>query len=215
MLDFGELTACIVWFVGCNMRCIYCYNTQLVVSEGNVGYEELSEFLKSRVDKLDGVVFSGGECTQNVDFFYLAREVKRLGFKLKIDTNGSNPNILKKAIEENLIDFIALDFKGDEKHFEFITNSNLYSNFLQSLRYLVSINFDFEVRTTVHSDNKKKKLIEKMAKILENEGYKGTYFLQNFLYTGENFGCIGEPVSKFDPTKIKSNLKISLRNFDK
>ena len=112
-----------------------------------------------------------------------------------------------------MIDFIALDFKGDEKHFEFITNSNLYSNFLQSLRYLVSINFDFEVRTTVHSDFIDEKLVEKMAKILENEGYKGTYFLQNFLYTGENFGCIGEPVSKFDPSKINSNLKISLRNF--
>ena len=96
---------------------------------------------------------------------------------------------------------------------KFITNSNLYSNFLQSLRYLVSINFDFEVRTTVHSDFIDEKLIEKMAKILENEGYKGTYFLQNFLYTGENFGCIGEPVSKFDPSKINSNLKISLRNF--
>ena len=69
------------------------------------------------------------------------------------------------------------------------------------------------MRTTVHSDFLDEKTIEKMAKILEFEGYKGEYFLQNFLYTGENFGCIGEPKSKFDPSKISSNLKISLRNF--
>ena len=213
MLDFDGITACIVWFVGCNMSCIYCYNTQIATSEGKISNEEFNKFLKSRIGKLDGVVFSGGECTLCEDFLDLAKDVKRLGFLLKVDTNGSNPSVIKKAIELNLIDFIALDFKADEKNFGLITNSNLYENFLQSLRYLISINFNFEVRTTVHSDFLDEKTIEKMAKILEFEGYKGEYFLQNFLYTEENFGCIGEPKSKFDPSKISSNLKISLRNF--
>ena len=213
MFDFPNVKACVVLFAGCNMRCIYCYNTQIAAGEGKVGYDEFVDFLNSRKGEIDGVVFSGGECTLSEDFLDLAKNVKKLGFLLKIDTNGSNPNAIKKAVELNLIDFISLDFKADEENFKIITNSNLYENFLQTLRFLISKNFDFEVRTTVHSDFLDEKTIEKMAKILEFEGYKGEYFLQNFLYTGENFGCIGEPKSKFDPSKISSNLKISLRNF--
>ena len=120
MLDFNEITACIVWFVGCNMSCIYCYNTQIATSEGKISNEEFNKFLKSRIGKLDGVVFSGGECTLCEDFLDLAKDVKRLGFLLKVDTNGSNPSVIKKAIELNLIDFIALDFKT--KYFKFDPN---------------------------------------------------------------------------------------------
>ena len=133
MLDFGELTACIVWFVGCNMRCIYCYNTQIVTSEGKVSTGEFYKFLKSRIGKLDGVVFSGGECTNCKSFMELAKSVKELNFLLKVDTNGSNPQVIKEAIRLNLIDKISLDFKADEENFKFITNSDFYEKFLYNI----------------------------------------------------------------------------------
>ena len=213
MLDYPDKLACIVWFSGCNMRCIYCYNTEIVKSSGTIENSEFLHFLDERINKLEAVVFSGGECTLNKDFLYLAKEVKKRNFNLKIDTNGSNLEILKKAIKLNLIDYIALDFKALKENYFLVTNSNLYEKFIKTLKYLISLNFPFEVRTTIHADIFTENDISKMAKMLEKFGYKGIYYLQNFLETGENFGVLQNPTNSFDPKKIKSNLKIELRNF--
>lgn len=213
MLDYPDKLACIVWFSGCNMRCIYCYNTEIVKSSGVMENNELLSFLDERVGKLEGVVFSGGECTLNKDFLYLAKEVKKRGFSLKVDTNGSNLSVLKKAIELNLIDYIALDFKALKENYFLVTNSNLYDKFIQTLKFLINLNFPFEVRTTIHADIFTESDISKMAEILENFGYKGTYYLQNFLETGENFGLLQKPKRELCLDKIKSNLKVELRNF--
>lgn len=195
------------------MRCIYCYNTEIVKSSGVIENSEFLHFLDERIDKLEAVVFSGGECTLNKDFLYLAKEVKKRNFSLKIDTNGSNLEILKKAIKLNLIDYIALDFKALKENYFLVTNSNLYEKFIKTLKYLISLNFPFEVRTTIHADIFTENDISKMAEMLEKFGYKGVYYLQNFLETGENFGVLQNPTNSFDPKKIKSNLKIELRNF--
>lgn len=213
MLDYPTKLACIVWFSGCNMRCIYCYNTEVVKSKGVIKNDELLGFLNSRVNKLEAVVFSGGECTLNKDFLYLSKEVKKRNFSLKIDTNGSNLKVLKEAISLNLIDYIALDFKALKENYFLVTNSNLYANFIQTLKFLIDLDFPFEVRTTIHADIFTENDISKMAEILEKFGYKGIYYLQNFLETGENFGLLQNPTNNFDPKKIKSNLKIELRNF--
>ncbi|WP_156847178.1 anaerobic ribonucleoside-triphosphate reductase activating protein [Campylobacter ureolyticus] len=213
MLDYPDKLACIVWFSGCNMRCIYCYNTEIVKSSGVIENSEFLHFLDGRIDKLEAVVFSGGECTLNKDFLYLAKEVKKRNFSLKIDTNGSNLENLKKAIKLNLIDYIALDFKALKENYFLVTNSNLYEKFIKTLKYLISLNFPFEVRTTIHADIFTENDISKMAEMLEKFGYKGIYYLQNFLETGENFGVLQNPTNSFDPKKIKSNLKIELRNF--
>ncbi|QKF70428.1 anaerobic ribonucleoside triphosphate reductase activating protein [Campylobacter geochelonis] len=195
------------------MRCLYCYNTNIVNSEGNISKDEFKEFLKSRVGKLDGVVFSGGECTLSKEFLELAKMVKELGFLLKVDTNGSNLNVLKDAIGLNLVDFIALDFKALKENYLFITNSNLYDKFIKTLKYLIKIDFKFEVRTTVHADILDENDVKKMANLLQNLGYKGTYCIQNFLSTGDNFGCLQKPIKDFDYNKINADIKIELRNF--
>lgn len=195
------------------MRCIYCYNTQIVGSKGSISTEEFMEFLNSRIGKLEGVVFSGGECTLSREFLTILRGTKSLGFKSKIDTNGSNPKAIKTAIDENLVDFVALDFKAKRNNFKLITNSHFYSKFISTLQILLNSDVNFEVRTTVHSDFIDERDIEKMAEILVANGYRGDYFLQRFLDTGENFGCLNEPSASFDPSKIKSELNILLRNF--
>lgn len=193
------------------MRCIYCYNKNIVLSKGKISKNEALNFLKSRVKKLQGVVFSGGECTLDDDFLPLLKEAKALGFSTKVDTNGSNLEILKKSI--NFIDYIALDFKALNSEYKLITNSNLYDKFIQTLRYLVSIDFPFEIRTTVHADFFSEHDISLMSNILENMGYKGTYYLQNFLETGNDFGSLNKALRNFNPSNINSNLKIELRNF--
>ncbi|MGB2553795.1 anaerobic ribonucleoside-triphosphate reductase activating protein, partial [Campylobacter sp. MOP51] len=93
----------------------------------------------------------------------------------------------------NLIDYIALDFKAPSEKFHDITKSNLYENFIQTLEFLISINFKFEVRTTVHADLLCEDNISDMSKVLQNHVYNGTYYLQNFLNTGENFGNLTTP----------------------
>lgn len=212
-LDYPDKTACIAWFAGCNMRCLYCYNVAVVQGDGQISADEFVKFLDKRKGKLSGVVFSGGECTINPLFLPLAKEVKSRNFDLKVDTNGSNLTALQSAISQNLIDYIALDFKAPPEKFRQITASNLYDDFIKTLKFLIGINFKFEVRTTIHADLLDEDDISKMSEILHLNGYKGIYYLQNFLNTNENFGNLSEPKAAFDPSKIRSNLKIELRNF--
>ena len=212
-LDYPGRVAAIVWFAGCNMRCAYCYNIDVVLSRGKLSAEEFCEFLDRRIGKLSGIVFSGGECTLSQSFLPLAREVKKRGFALKVDTNGSNLPVLKEAISQNLIDYIALDFKAPKEKFQSVTGSSLYEKFMATLEFLLSINFSFEVRTTLHFDLLNEKDISQMAQILYQKGYKKEYFLQKFLDTGENFANLKEPKNSFDIALIDSPIPIKLRNF--
>ena len=195
------------------MRCAYCYNVPIVTGEGQISRAEFIKFLDKRKGKLSGVVFSGGECTLSSAFLPLAREVKSRGFSLKVDTNGSNFIILQQAISLNLIDYIALDFKATKEKFLKVAGSNLYKNFLQTLEFLLQTDFKFEVRTTVHADLLNEADISAMSEILYEHGYRGVYYLQKFLDTGENFGNLTQAKAKFDPNLIRSNLEIGLRNF--
>src|SRR5690606_37047586 len=95
---------------------------------------------------------SGGECTIHPQIIPFAREVKRMGFEVKIDTNGSRPDVLETLIQENLVDFVALDFKGMPGNYWKITRSHLFKPFEKSLKILLGSSVRFEVRTTVHPD---------------------------------------------------------------
>lgn len=222
-LDYPDKIAAIAWFAGCNMRCAYCYNVEVVLGgernfserskAAGVSEAEFLSFLDRRAGKLDGIVFSGGECSISPAFLPLAREVKARNFALKVDTNGSNLPALKAAIEENLIDYIALDFKAPSTKFRRVAGANLYENFMQTLEFLLARDFKFEVRTTVHADILNEADVSRMAEILFESGYKRDYFLQKFLDTGENFANLSAPAAEFDPSKIVSPLPIKLRNF--
>lgn len=213
MTDYTDTLSAVLWFSECNMRCKYCYNVPVVLGKGKITFDELMKFLNERQNRLEGIVFSGGECTLSPHFLELLGEVKRRNFKIKVDTNGTNFNVLKTAISQNLIDFISLDFKATKEKFHAVTGSNLYENFAKTLRFLIDLDFEFEVRTTIHADILNEDDISKMAKFLEQNGYKNSYFLQNFLPTKQNFGSLNEPKNSFDTAKIKTNLDIKLRNF--
>ena len=211
--DWPGNLCCVVWFAKCPLRCQYCYNTSVVEGSGKLSEADLFKFLQKRVNLLDGVVLSGGECTSYSNFYDLCKQIKDLGFKIKIDTSGVNPEIIKKVVNDGLVDYIALDFKALPEKYKIITNRNLFSNFEKTLRYLIN-NFEnkFEVRTTVHFDLLSESDISKMSEYLYDLGYRNTYYLQKFLNV-ENLGNLSNPKNTFDTSKIQSNLKIELRNW--
>lgn len=212
-VDYPDHLACVVWFCHCNMRCLYCYNEPIVFSkEGKYSPNELLTFLESRKGLLDSVVLSGGEATKH-QLIPICQAIKEMGFKIKLDSNGGNPKLIKELIENRLIDFIALDFKAPEYKFVQVTQTDLYDKFESTVKLLIENSFDFEVRTTIHGDLLNAYDINQMIDKLDELGYKKSYFLQYFLETPVNIGGIKEPEATFNPDKVNNNkLKIVYRN---
>lgn len=213
LLDYPDKTACILWFAGCNMRCLYCYNPDIVLGKGKISYEEALKFLKTRVNLLDGVVLSGGECTLHKNLIKLIVEIKKLGLLIKIDTNGTNPDIIKYLLKENVLDYVALDFKAPTDKFKSITKSNLYTSFISTLKLLINSAIPFEVRTTLHSSLLSQNDIQQMIDVLEKVNYKGVYYIQNFMNNTKTLSEL-ENSKKYSINSVSfnTNLSIVIRN---
>ena len=210
-LDFPNHLSCIVWFVGCNMRCDYCYNKDIVLShKGTSSLDDVLSFLEQRIGLLDAVVLSGGEATSH-NLVQFCQKVKSLGFKIKLDTNGINYKNIKELIDLNLIDYVALDYKAPKYKFYEITHSNNFLLFENTLLYLIQKNISFEVRTTIHNDLLNEKDINFIVNDLIEKGYENTYFLQNFLQTTDNIGNISSSIKTFDKKLITKKLNIIYR----
>ena len=210
--DYIGYLSCVVWFRGCNLRCQYCYNDDIVFSkEGNYSQNDILTFLKSRVGLLDAVVLSGGEATTH-DLTNFCKKIKELGFKIKVDTNGTNLELLKVLINEKLVDYMAIDFKAPKEKYQQITGVDKYNRFIKTIKYLIDINFNFELRTTVSTNLLNENDINNIIDTINNLGYTNTYYLQNFLQTTSNIGNIIEQ-KKIDKKKIDSrDLTIQWRN---
>lgn len=202
LLDYPHKTACIVWFAGCNMRCLYCYNPDIVLGKGKIDFDSVLSFLKTRKGLLDGVVLSGGECTLHKKIIDFIKEIKTMGFAVKIDTNGSNPKILNSLIRGQLIDYVALDYKSLPHTFKNLTQSGLFSEFEESLKLLIQSNIPFEVRTTFHSSLITESDFIQMIKYLESQNFEGNYYVQHFINNVPT-------LSKLD----HSTKEIQLKNF--
>ena len=211
LLDYPNKSACILWYCGCNMRCLYCYNPEIVLGKGTLPFSEVISFLKKRIGLLDAVVFSGGECLIHKNIIEQIREVKALGFLIKIDTNGSNSLVLQQLIAENLIDYVALDFKTVRSKFQEITNSNLFIEFEKSFETLLKNNVKFEIRTTYHSDLISNDDLNEMSNYLESKKYLGNYYIQSFKNNVETIGKL--PASlRIKETRNALNYSVFFRN---
>lgn len=195
------------------MRCTYCYNSDIVLQNGNKTLSELFAFLQKRIGLLDAVVLSGGECTMFKDIIPVCQKIKELGFKIKIDTNASNPNILNSLIKQNLIDYVALDFKAPKGLFENITKSKFYEKTLESLKLLQKSDLNYEVRTTVHGDLLDEKAINEIIDTLHVNGYKGVYYLQNYLHVEKTLGNTKEQTKLFNKKLLSNKIPVKFRNF--
>jgi len=211
-LDYANNLACILWFSKCNMACQYCYNADIVRGIGRYTNQEILDFLKSRVGKLTGVVLSGGECTLYPHLIELCEEIKELGFKIKIDTNGLRPDVLQELIDFSLVDFIALDYKAPSYKFYEITNNNSNEKFYKTLDMLIDKEFPFEVRTTVHSHLLESKDINQIILDLKERKYRGTYYLQNFLHVENTLGNLDIPSVSIDKKLLLDDIPIEVRN---
>ena len=210
-LDYPNHLACIVWFVGCNMKCGYCYNKDIVFSKrGTLSLNKVLIFLQQRIGLLEAIVLSGGEATTH-ELITFCKKVKELGFKIKLDTNGLNYNCIKELLDLNLLDFIALDYKAPEYKYKQITNTNKFKSFENTLNYLLVTKVSFEVRTTVHNDLLDENDINFIINDLIEKGYKNSYFIQNFLDTQNNIANITQSVKQFNKSLISNKLNIIYR----
>lgn len=157
LLDYPGRLAATIFLGGCNFRCPFCHNTSLVLapeSQPIISDKEIFNTLKKRVGILEGVCITGGEPTLYPGLIGLITEIKNLGFLLKLDTNGSNPDIIAKLINLNLVDYIAMDIKNSrEKYCQTIgLNKVNIDKISESISILLSSNIDYEFRTTVVKD---------------------------------------------------------------
>ena len=210
--DYVGYLSCIIWFIGCNFRCLYCYNDNIVYTKrGKYDFKEIFQFLKSRVGLLNSVVLSGGEATIH-NLIPICKEIKKLGYKIKLDTNGSNFEQIKKLVELNLIDYMAIDFKSPKDKFKDLVNFCIYDTVIKTIQYLISIDFDFELRTTVNTNLLDENDINSIINTIIDLGYKNTYYIQNFLETSSNIGDI-QRSRELNKNLIDSkNLVIQYRN---
>ena len=209
LLDYPDKISAIVFTQGCNFRCGYCHNPQLLKSENGI-YEvdAFFDFLKKRQGKLDGVVVTGGEATLQPDLKLFIQKIKELNFLVKLDTNGTNPEILKELIGENLIDYVAMDIKAPLEKYHVVTNSKIdISKIEESIKIIMNSNIDYEFRTTVLPLLIQMEDFDSIGKLIQ--GAK-KYYLQKFVVQSEilDSSLKGEENYTNEQLKlIKENLK--------
>lgn len=180
LIDYPGKIAATVFLSGCNFKCPWCYSSELVLPEKikkqpKISKKEFFSFLNKRKGLLDAIVICGGEPTINEDLSDFIKEIKKLGFLVKLDTNGSNPKMLKQLIDKKLIDYIAMDIKlPKERYSEVFLN---VEDIQKSIDILKKDNIDYEFRSTVLPKVHTKEDILSMAKWIS--GAK-KYYLQNF-----------------------------------
>lgn len=218
MLDFPEKTACIVWFSGCNMRCPYCHNPQIVKGKGRGDVDQVFDFLKKRAGLLDGVVLSGGEASAYPGLPDFIKQVKKLGYAVKLDTNGLRPDIIDDFLRPGFLNYIALDYKAPPHKFKKVTGVDKYNEFTKTLDILCAQKaIPFEVRTTVHTDLMDEDDVNAIIHDLENRGYQGRHAIQNFTHSDDRptLGFMKEQkrILNTDAIYTPKNFNLEFRNF--
>ena len=182
LIDYPGKLSCVIFLSGCNFECPYCHNPSLVRG-GNEGrdsltVEDIYGFLKSRRHLLDGVVISGGEPTLQKDLVSLCESIKLMGYSIKLDTNGSRPNELKRLIESGLVDYIAMDIKTDPFHYDSLARAACNpEDIISSIIAIMESASDYEFRTTCVKGFVDESIIEKIAALIKDSRL---YALQRF-----------------------------------
>ncbi|MBU0721963.1 anaerobic ribonucleoside-triphosphate reductase activating protein [Patescibacteria group bacterium] len=232
LLDYPDRVSAIVFTQGCNFHCQFCYNPMLVwpfqVSKSKYAQEEiigqqkvhpminqddLFVFLRSRAGKLDAVVITGGEpCLQKNLLEFIAK-IKKLGFLVKLDTNGSYPEALAKLIKEKLIDYIAMDIKAPEKKYKEVTGVEVdFQKIKKSVRIIMQSELAYEFRTTMVPGLLNKDDIGEMGKIIKDAN---KWYLQNFKSNIELVGRDLEQQVPYNAWQMKQMAQIGSQYVNK
>lgn len=166
LLDYPGQVACTVFLGGCNFRCPFCHNGQLLENApAMMSIEDLMTFLRGRKGILDGVCITGGEPTLNPGLPELLRQIRQLGYLVKLDTNGYRPEVLKALAGEGLLDYVAMDVKNGPGHYSETAGVPhiCLDKIEESIQYLMAGAVDYELRTTVAKPLHDEKNIQDMA----------------------------------------------------
>ena len=182
LIDYPGKVSCVIFLLGCNFDCPYCHNPELVKRDLWKGHflskSEILEFLKRRIGLLDGVVLSGGEPTLHEGLSSLCKKIKRSGYSIKLDTNGSRPEVIKRLIDDGLVDYIAMDIKTDPVDYAplIAKNCNPY-HIIASIKAIMESGLAYGFRTTCVKPIVNSHVIRKIAKIIKGATL---YVLQRF-----------------------------------
>jgi len=182
LIDYPGKICAIVFTQGCNFRCPYCHNPELVKPSlfgKTIPEEEILSFLEKRKEKLDAVEITGGEATLQKDLVDFIRRIKEMGYLVKLDTNGSNPEMLEIIINHGLVDYIAMDIKAPLEKYKEVTHSVISPEKIKrSIRIIMNSNIKYEFRTTVVKSQLSEEDIISIGKLIEGAEL---YILQKFI----------------------------------
>ena len=207
LVDYPGKIAATVFTVGCNFFCSFCHNPELVDPELTkiqplIKEKEILDFLKERKDYLQALCITGGEPTLQKDLKSFIKKVKKLGYLVKLDTNGSNPQVLKELLKENLIDFIAMDIKAPfNKYHLFTKEKDFTKEIKESIELIKNSKIDYEFRTTLDPLSLTKEDILEIAELIK--GSKA-YYLQQF----HNYKTLNKDYKNLKPIEDKEILEI-------
>ncbi len=201
LLDYPGKVACTVFTGGCNFRCPFCHNARLVTEqdhEEQITEDEFFSFLKKRQGILDGVCVTGGEPLLQKDILPFLARIRELGFLVKLDTNGSRPDMLQKIIDAHLVDYIAMDLKNSKEKYALTCGLDAYPDEMdQSIALIMQSGIEYEFRTTVVREFHAAEDMISMAKWIKGAP---RYFLQGFIDSGN---LVGDGCSAYSPTEMK------------
>ena len=211
LLDFPEKMACTVFTFGCNLRCPFCHNASLVLSERAddtlIPEEEFFSFLKKRRGILEGVCITGGEPTLQPDLPAFIRKIRDMGFAVKLDTNGARPAVLKALVAEGLLDYVAMDVKNSLSAYPETVGLPAFdvAPVEESMDFLMAGHIPFEFRTTLVKGLHTPEGVAEMGRRLAGEE---RFFLQTFEDSGDLIAGEGDALSSFTPAETQELLCI-------
>lgn len=219
LLDFPGHIACTVFLGGCNFKCPFCYNSSLIDGDSSsfIAEKDFFSFLNKRQGILDGVAITGGEPLLNPEIKDFIKKIKELGFKVKLDTNGSFPDSLQSLIEDNLLDYVAMDIKNTFEKYPMTTNCCVnIDSIKRSIQILLEGKIDYEFRTTVVKEFHS---IEDFEIISKNIKGAKNYFLQSYQEKDSVLDKTLHPLTKDDlqacaEVARKNVLNVKLRGID-
>ena len=212
LLDFEDKISCVLFCKPCNFSCPFCHNgTTVLEAETVIPFDDILEYLESRKGLIDAVVVSGGEPTLMPDLKEKIIALRKLGFLIKLDTNGTNPETIKDLYESGLIDYVAMDIKNSFKKYPLTVGvKNAYLDKVsQSIQYLMNSGIDYEFRTTLIDEFHDTQDIREMAETLK--GAK-RLFLQKFV---DRESCIQRGLHEVSKEKAESFVDILKQFIDK
>lgn len=221
LIDFPGRVACTVFTIGCNFRCPFCHNRDLVIFElfeksgiKNISEKDFWGFLESRKKVLDGVCITGGEPTLQIDLVDFCKKIKELGLEVKLDTNGSRPEVLEKLLNNKLVDYVAMDLKGVLEDYKKIVGVGMETDKIKrSMELILESGLKYCFRTTIvdglHDERALKRLAEEIKLIGKSKKVspkKIVWLLQNF----RPQNCLDEKYLKkksFEPEELEKFIR--------